>query len=172
MPKQIKIKNYFLLLGIIIITFLVFLYVFSFLKQYKDAKIGTPVITEVLTEVKYDNLDSFLRERDFVVIYMCTTSENICRNFETKFKNLILEEYLSDYIVYLNLGNEKIEDDLLNKVYVNYKHSDLIKKLNNYPSLLIFSNGKIINLLSPNNLGKLSISSVREFLEGYDIIND
>ena len=170
--KKKGIKNYLILLGMVMITLVVVLYLFSWLKQYKDVKLGTPVILEVLPEVKYNNLDSFLKERNFSVIYMCTTSETVCRKFENKLKKFIIENDLNNEIVYFNLGEHKADDNLLNKIYKKYKHEDLIKKLNDYPSILIFSEGKIIDLLSPNKQGDVSITSVRNFLEGYDLLND
>lgn len=172
MKKEIKTKNYFILVGMIIITFIVCFYVFTWLKQYNDAKLSTPIITSVIAEAKYDNLDSLLKERNFVVLYTCTTSEKICRNFEVKLKKYIIEENLSEEIIYFNLGEKYPEEEILNKIYKKYKHEDLIKKLNNYPSLLILSEGKIIDLLSPNKNNKITISMVDEFLEGYELIHD
>ncbi len=172
MEKKKTLKNYLTLLLIICFTCILSLYVFSFCKQYKEIKLGTPVITEVLSEVKYDNLDSFLYERDFVVLYMCTTSEVMCRNFEVKLKKFIVDNNLSDDIVYLNLGDYSVNNNLLYKVYTKYKHKDLIKKINNYPTFLIFSDGKIIDLLSPNKKESLSIENVKDFFEGYELLND
>ncbi len=172
MEKEIKPKNYFILLGMILITFVISFYVFSWLKQYNDAKLGNPTIISVIAEAKYDNLDSLLKERNLVVLYMCTTSEKVCRDFEVDLKKYIIEKNLSDEIVYFNLGDKQVDDEILNKIYNKYKHEDLIKKLNKYPSLLILSEGKIIDLLSPNKDNKLTISAVDEFLEGYELIHD
>ncbi len=172
MLKNKNIKNYFILTGMIILTLTITLYLFAWLKQYKDIKLGEPIIIEVIPEVKYDNLDSFLKERNFQVLYMCTTRESVCRKFESKLKKFIIENNLSEEIVYFNIGDHKAEEGILDKIYNKYKHNDLIKKLNEYPSLLIFSEGRIIDLLSPNKQGNISITSVKNFLEGYDILND
>ena len=167
-----KFKNYFLLIGLVILTFVISLYLFSWLKQYKEVKLGNPIITEVLPEVKYNNLNSFLKERNFLVLYMCTPTEKKCRSFENKFKNFVVEYNLTDDIVYLNLDNNEEKNNVLDKIYKKYKHEDLIKKLNEYPTLLIFSEGKIIDLLNPSRDGKLTITSVKDFVEGYDLLND
>lgn len=170
--KEKTMKNYLILIGIIFFTMIVSLYLFSWLKQYKEIKLGEPIITEVIPEVKYNNFDSFLKERNFLVLYMCTTSENVCRKFEEKFKKFIINNELNNDIVYFNLGMSQEENDILDKIYNKYKHDDLIKKLNEYPSLLIFSEGKIVDLLSPNKEENLSIKVVNNFLEGYGLIND
>jgi hypothetical protein len=43
---------------------------------------------------------------------------------------------------------------------------NLFKKLNNYPSILVFNERKIIDLLSPSKNSELSIAKVRDFLKG------
>ena len=102
--KEVKTKNYFVLLLIILSTIITSLYLFSWYKQYDNNKLNDPVITDTLMEVKYNNLSNILQERDFLVVYMCTTSEKTCRSFESKFKKYITSNNLNDDIVYLNLG--------------------------------------------------------------------
>ena len=84
--KEIPTKNYFVLGIIVLITVLFFVYLFSWLEQYNDSKINTPIITSTLREVEYNNLNTVLAERDMLIMYMCTTDESICRSFEKKFE--------------------------------------------------------------------------------------
>ena len=42
-------------------------------------------------------------------------------------------------------------------------------KSKDYPTLLIFSEGKLVDLLSPSKDSQVSINSVREFLSGYEL---
>ncbi len=174
MQKQIKIKNYFILLVIVLVTCIIFLYLFSWLKQYNEVKVGIPIISNTLQEVKYDNLSSLVTERDFVIIYTCTTSEKACRSFENKFIDYIKKENLNDTIIYLNIGYNSDEKNVLSKLYKNYKHNDLIKRLNTYPSIIIFSNSKIVDFISSDEgvNNKLTIAMVEQFLKGYGVIND
>lgn len=151
-----------------VLTIVISFYLLNWYKQYEDTKVSEPIITSVLREVKYDNLDSILQERDFLIVYMCTTEDSICRNFEKKFKNYIKDENLADDIVYYNLnysgGNRSLKE-----VYNKYKDEDLIKKVYDYPTLLIFNEGKIIDVLSSSENKKINVSSVREFLGDYEI---
>ena len=100
---------------------------------------------------------------------MCTSSETKCRNFESKFKNYIKDQNLSDEIVYLNIGRDEEENNIISRVYYEYKSENLIKKINDYPTLLIFNGGKIVDLLSPTKDSQVSINSVRQFLSGYEL---
>ena len=167
--RDIPFKNYITLGIIIICTLLVSMYVFSWYRQYSSHKINKPIITEALREVEYDNLDDVLQERDILVMYLCTTDEDICRSFEKKFKDYVKKNNLTDEIIYLNLGYSNDETDLLSKVYLKYKSDNLVKKVFGYPTLLIFNQGKIVDVLSSNSKNKVDIEEVNEFLEGYEL---
>lgn len=165
--ENIKIKNYLILLGIFFITFVLCFYLFSWIKLYNEVKMGEPYISDALTEVKYDDLDNFLIEHDFTIIYMGTTAEVHCRNFEKKFSSYLKDNNLTENILYLNLGYNRVENNLLQKIYNKYKHNDLIKKINNYPVIVVFNNGKIIDFLTITK--NYDMEDISYFLKGYDI---
>jgi len=167
--REIPFKNYIMLGVIIISTLLISLYIFSWYRQYSNNTITKPIITSTLREVEYDNLPNVLQERDVLVMYMCTTSQDICRNFEKKFSEYIKDNNLSEEIIYLNLGYSNDENNLLNKVYQEYKSDNLVKKVYQYPTLLIFNQGKIVDVLSSSNKHKINIEQVDEFLESYEL---
>lgn len=167
--REIPTRNYVILGIIVIITLLIVIYLCSWYKQYTDNKVNEPVITSVLREVEYNNLDTVLRERDVLIMYMCTTDESICRSFEKKFSEYIKDNNLTEEIVYLNLGYLKDENDLLDTVYDKYKSDTLVKKVYEYPTLLIFNQGKIVDVLSSNGKNKIDIDKVEEFLESYEL---
>lgn len=167
--KEIPFKNYVTLGIIIVITLLISMYVFSWYRQYNDNKTTKPVITNTLREVEYNNLDNVLQERDILIMYMCTTSEDICRNFEDKFSKYIKQNNLTEEIIYLNLGYSKDENNLLMSVYNKYKSKHLVKKVYDYPTLLIFNEGEIVDVLSSNSKNKINIEEVQEFLESYEL---
>lgn len=167
--KEIPTQNYIILGVIIIITLLGVIYLCSWYRQYHDNKINQPVITSVLREVQFNNLDTVLTERDMLIMYMCTTDENICRSFEKKFSEYIKDNNLTEEIVYLNLGYSSDENDLLSTVYNTYKSDTLVKKIYEYPTLVIFNQGEIVDVLSSNSKNKITIDQVSEFLESYEL---
>ncbi len=167
--KDIPVKNYLVLGVIIIITLLASLYVFAWFRQYNDTKVSNPIITSTLREVEYNNLNTVLKERDFLIMYMCTTDEDVCRNFEKKFAVYVKEHNLTEEIIYLNLGYDSDENGLLQNVYSKYKSDKLIKKVYEYPTLIIFNQGKIVDVLSSNGKNKITIDQVNDFLESYEL---
>lgn len=167
--KEIPTKNYLVLGVIILITITACVYLFSWFRQYNNSKINTPIITSTLREVEYNNLNTVLRERDVLIMYMCTTDESVCRNFEKKFASYVKDNNLTEEIIYLNLGYNNDEKGLLSTVYNQYKSDTLVKKVYEYPTLLIFNDGKIVDVLSSNGKDKLTIKDVDHFLEGYEL---
>ena len=142
--KKGSLKNYIILGIIVLCTLIAVFYLLNWYKQYKDIKLSEAVISSTIKEVKYDELDTVLQERDFLIVYMCTSSENKCRKFEEKFGKYINNNNLNEEIIYFDIENK---DNLVN-IYEKYKHEDLRKKLGDYPMLFVFSEGKIIDLLS------------------------
>ncbi len=167
--KKIPIKNYIILGSIVVIALLVSMYLFSWYRQYTDNKVNQPIITDTLREVEYNNLNTVLKERDVLIMYMCTTDEDICRSFEKKFSSFVKDNNLTEEIVYLNLGYSSDNSGLLDKVYSKYKSDDLVKKVYSYPTLLIFNQGKIVDVLSSNGKNKITIDQVEDFLESYEL---
>ena len=102
-------------------------------------------------------------------MYMCTTDEKVCRSFEKKFSEYIKDNNLTEEIVYLNLGYSSDENNLLDTVYENYKSDTLVKKIYEYPTLVIFNEGQIVDVLSSNSKNQITIEQVSEFLEGYEL---
>ena len=167
--REVPTKNYLVLGCIIALTLIASIYLFAWFRQYNDSKVNVPVITSTLREVEYNNLNTVLQERDVLIMYMCTTDESICRSFEKKFVEYIKDNNLTEDIIYLNLGYNSDEKNLLNKVYNTYKSDNLVKKVYEYPTLLIFNNGQIVDVLSSNGKDKLTIEDVALFLEGYEL---
>ncbi len=167
--RKIPTKNYIILGVIILIAIITTIYLCSWYKNYSENKITKPIITNTLREVEYNNLNTVLKERDILIMYMCTTDEDICRNFEKKFAKYIKENNLTEEIIYLNLGYSSDEKNLLDKVYNTYKSDNLVKKVYEYPTLIIFNEQKIVDVLSSNGKNKITIKQVEDFLEDYDL---
>ena len=93
---------------------------------------------------------------------MCTASDYKCRNFEKGFKKVVLKKELQNSIVYLNLSNIDRESFLneFNNKY-NYKY----KLTSNYPAIVMFEDGKVINLVQGNDKDALTVEEAKQFIE-------
>lgn len=167
MSKKGSLKNYIILLFIMLLTILIVLYSLNLYKQYNDEKLKTSVISSVLSEIKYDDLTSIVKERDYLIVYICSTSELKCRSFESKFKDYLVKNNLTTDTVYLSLGYDGDRKETIYNIYNDYKSDTLIKKISNYPTILIFKEGKIIDLYSPSKDSLSTLENAEEFLSGY-----
>lgn len=167
MKKKGSFKSYILLLLIFGVTILITWYILTWFKNYKDLEINS-VIVDTVPEVRYDNISALSKERNIFILYACTTNEKTCRKLDNTFSDYIAYENLNDQIFYLNLGYDSDENGYLDKIYNKYKSEDLVKKIKSYPTLLLFSNGKIVDLISSKKNESISIADIKTFIEGYD----
>ena len=168
--KVEKEKNYFknyvllglLFLGCVILT----LYICKCYEVYDNHQKQTPVIRDTLSEITADELEHYILENPTIVIYMCTSSDMVCRNYENGFKKLIKSKELQDEIVYLNLSDldqQKFIEDFNNKY--NFK----VKLTTLYPALVVFEDGKITSILQGNVDEELTVVKTKQFIEIHKI---
>ena len=160
--KKVSIKNCFILILIFAIGILITLYLCNVYKVYDESKKQIPVIRGTLSEIKYEELEHYISENPTTVIYMCTASNEVCRNYEKDLKKLIKKDELQEKIVYLNLSetNSSFFTESFNK-----KYPFTVKITDNYPAIVIFTEGKITNVLQAKEQDKLTITKTQQFID-------
>jgi len=157
MKDKGSIKNYIILFIIVIITILTTLLLLNIYRNYASAN-NSFWLSDTITEVKSNELKTFLLERDRVILYTCDVTNNKCRSFEKKIKNYILNNDLRDEIFYYNTSNPS-------KLYNSYKSDNLYKKVYGVPTVFIIKNSKIVDVLSSKN--NITLEQFKLFLEDY-----
>lgn len=160
--KKIDIKNYIILIIIFIVGIGITLYLCNWYHVYDEYQKQTPVIRGTLSEITNEELEHYVMENPTTVIYMCTASNPICRNYEKELKKLVESENLQEKIIYLNLSDideNKFVDNFNNKY--PYK----VKLTTNYPALVIFEDGEINNILQGKDDEKLTIIKTKQFID-------
>lgn len=155
-------KNYIILIVIFILCWGLTLYLCEWYKVYNDYEKQTPVIRGTLSEITYEDLDHYVVDVPSVIVYICTSYDDNCRNFEKNFKKYVKKNDLNDSIVYLNITNidkQQFINDFNNKY--NYKG----KLTGNYPAFVSFKDGKINSVLQATDSKNLSLSKVDSFLD-------
>lgn len=164
--KVEKEKNYFknyvllglLFLGCVILT----LYICKCYEVYDNHQKQTPVIRDTLFEITEKELSPYIAENPTTIIYMCTSANEKCRNYEKDFKKLIEKYELQDEFVYLNLtgvDKDKFISDF-NDEY-NYK----VKLTKNYPAIVLFEDNEIKYILQGKKEEPLTISKTKQFID-------
>ncbi len=160
--KKTPIKNYIILGIIFIITIGLTIYLCNWYYVYDEYQRETPVIRGTLFEITTEEFDHYVMENPTTVIYMCTSSDFVCRNYEKDFKKLIDNQGLQDAIVYVNLSEVDVNHfvEHFNSTY-NYK----VKLTNSYPALVVFEDGKVSNILQGSNEQKLTVVKTKQFID-------
>lgn len=132
--REVPKKNY-LICFIILISVISLTIVIANL--YNNRLRKTSVMYNYLSEIKRKDLNTFLLEKPNVVIYISDKYDASNNKIEKKIKKDIMNENLSDYIVFLNLT-----DDKLNYIEtINEKYDGKLKK--RMPMIVVFEDGKI-----------------------------
>ena len=166
MEKKVGLKNYIQVIFICSITLVAVIYLASWYRNYKKDKLSVPVINGVLSEIKYEELDPYLGENNGTIyLYMCTSDEEVCRNFESKFIKYIKKENLYDKIRYLNITNIKSKKGFIKDFNEKYAKKD---KVSSYPTIVYFENGKIKKTIGGSN--GLTIAELEKYLDANEIM--
>ncbi len=161
--KQKKqMKNYFILLLIFVLGIGITLYLTRLYHVYDEYQKQTPIIRGVVSEITNEELEHYLLENPSTVIYMCTSSDMLCRNFEKDFKKLIEKNSLQDDIVYLNLSDIDQEEFADN---FNNKYPYKTKLTTKYPALVLFEEGEVRNILQGSSKEKLNVKKAEQFID-------
>lgn len=156
------IKNY-AIVGVIVLLFVgLVLYLCRWYKVYDEYQKEIPVIRDSLREIVSDDLEYFVLDNPTSLIYICTANDEKCRSFEKKFKKLIEQEELGDQIIYLNVTGLD-QEEFVNKF--NEKYTKKKKLTTNYPAIVVFDEGKVVNILQAKNNNELKMTKVKDFLE-------
>jgi hypothetical protein len=156
------VKSY-AILGLVCLLFIgLILYLCKWYDVYDQYQKEIPVIRDSLQEIVSDDLEHYVLENPNSLIYICTSSDEQCRNFEKKFKKLIEKEELGDEIIYLNVT------DVDQEAFVNNFNAKYAKKkqlTTNYPAIVLFDEGKAVRILQAKKDKKLNIDDVKHFIK-------
>lgn len=164
--RKVGIKNYLILTLIFIIATIITLYLCNVYNVYEESKRQIPVIRGTLSEITSEELEHYISENPTIMMYICTASNETCRNYEQSLKKYIVREELQEAMVYLNLTEE--ENQNFSEQF-NEKYSVSLKLKDNYPALIIFEDGKVTHLLQGKEKEKLTITKTKQFMELHKI---
>ena len=119
-----------------------------------DNILSESYIKDYLTEIKYEEIDSYILEQPNAIIYVSNSKEEDSRNFERKFSKLIKKYNLENQIVYININNTNLAD-------INFQ---------NAPVLIFYDNKEVFDMIDCTTLK--NEKSISKALEERKIIND
>ena len=160
--KNKMTKNYLILAVIFIVGIGITLYLCDCYRVYDEYQKQTPVIRGTLSEITTEEIEHYLLENPTTTIYMCTSSDDNCRNYEKNLIKISKKMNLQEYIVYLNL-NEVAQENFIEKFNETYPYKVKLKET--YPAFVTFEDGKVKYILQGNEENPLTISKTKQYLE-------
>ena len=159
MEKKIPIKNYVIVVLLIILTVSLTFYLMITYNS-KDSK-----SLSFVSQVKENELDSYITERQEVIIYMSSSNNKYIKEFENELKKYTEDKNLKDLYVYLDLND--VSSNFYNEFYVKYLNESYTGTFEiKEPTIVIIRNGKIDSYL--NNIN--DVDQVKELFEKNEVL--
>lgn len=158
--EEFKLSNVFKLVFICAVTMLAVFVLRGWYLKAIELEQNTPILLDVLThQIKSNELYNYVRDADTTVVYMCSSVDKSCRDFEKSFKVLIQKKSLEEDIVYLDLKDVSDVSKFFSDVFSNYAYDSHI---NQYPVMIYFKDATIFKVLGGSDV---TLRKVEEFLK-------
>lgn len=168
--REVPKKNYYLLALLLICTVALVCFLANWYLVDQQTKY-TGVITSVLSEVKEDELSSYLVDNTNVIIYFASSKDAGLKGFEEEFKNYINKEELKDQIIYVDTSTIT-DSSFYKKIEEKYFDASLKKKkitLSYIPNLTIFRDGKVKSIMVTYD-DEINLDMVKEYFQKNGVI--
>lgn len=167
--RVIPNKNYAIVAVIFAVTIGLMFFLRNWYISYRDYENTIPVLSGVISEVRYNEIDNYLSDNPSVVIYMGDAKDNDCREFELKLKELLENKQIKDRVIYYNVTDVKNKKLLLKEFNDKYASDN---KISAYPVIMIFEDGEIIDYKSKTANNNLNISDINLLFNEYDVYGE
>ena len=169
MERKIKFKNYIYLFLVLVASIGIMVGFYMWHLSYKENILKTPIMDEYLYSINYNELDNYVMDNGYALIYVSVLEDEGIRNFEEKFKKYIKDNELSNKMLYLDLTELSKDTNLYSELINKYRVKK--KSIGDVPCLLIFKEGKL-DKIYPINEKKYNLNEITFFLEQEDVIDD
>ena len=167
MKKEIPLKNYFILIFVILLTILAVFYMRDWYNTSKEFYAQNSVMTKVVREIKNDEISNYILENQKFILYVSSGQNTNIKSFEDEFKNLIQKMDLGENVLYMNLDEVDVSDfyNSLN----SYASSTKVKNqiVSSDASMYVFTDGKLTMLL--NNVNNYSMKRLESMIDRWEI---
>ncbi len=163
--REIPKKNYIIFALVIIISLGIVIYCMRWYQMSQSVD-KSNVMDGLVSELKSDELSSYLLDNPNVIVYLAPSDSHENRNLEDKLHDLIIRKELTSEFIYLD--SSLITDTSIYDDYEEKYLSDTLKNqsidLSVTPNLWYFHDGKIMDVMNTVSRAS-SIQDVEYFLE-------
>lgn len=165
--RNIPLKNYLILTIVSLLTVFLVFYLVSWYNTSKEYYQNNSILSKYLSELKSDEMSSYLIDNPEIVIYYASAKDGNIKNFEKEFKKLIESNEIKDDIVYIDASKEENSNFVSNINKISDKKRDNLF----IPNLIHIKEGKVDKILyaSEKNITR---RDVHNFLIRCEIITN
>ena len=160
--KKKQKQNYVILVVIYVVVIVLVLYLASIYNSCKSYQKEIPVLKDVVLEINPSEVEHYLTENPSPILYLCTASDDDCREFEEIMKSPLEKNNYED-LVYVNL--EDIEDKM---TFVNDLLAGTDYSIDRVPCLIKFTDGIATDIEDGLNGAVLTRDEALNFLDAND----
>lgn len=164
--RNIPFKNYFIVFAIFIVTVFCVLLLRHWYISYENYQLTIPILKDKITEVTVNELDTFLAENLDPIVYIEVSEDENSREVAKDLIEVVKKRNLTERVVYVNLSSVENKDAFFADFTAKYMNDS---KLEYYPSLLIFSEGKVVAYVSRTERQALRISDVEQLFDEFEL---
>ncbi len=163
--REIPKKNYIIFALVIIVSLGIVAYCVRWYQMSQSVE-KSNVMDGVVSELKSDELSSYLLDNPNVIVYLAPSDSTENKSLEDKLHDLIIRKELTNEFIYLD--SSMITDSSIYDDYEDKYLSDTLKNqsidLSVTPNLWYFRDGKIMDVM--NTVSRVSsIQDVEHFLD-------
>lgn len=165
--RNIPKKNYFILvlmlISIVVLTFATV----NIFKWIKSNNVRNGYINKYVSEITYNELDTYLLEpASNTFIYITYTGNEQVYKLEKDLKKIISNYDLTDEFIYIDVTEEMENNDFIKNINEKYS-TNLINKI---PVIMYFKDGVLTDVInSDDNL--FTKADFQKLLDNYEIAN-
>ena len=148
--KKIPLTNYLKLLVVIIITIVILIYGYFWYNAYKDTEESIKILTPYFDIINYNELDSYVMENSYFVIYVSTTNNSRIRGFESRLTEIIEDNSKKFNILYLDITEEMKDDKISREIESKYYIGNT--SILDVPCVAIFREGHVTSIVTIDSL--------------------
>lgn len=169
--KSTLIKNYFKLIGILLATVIGVVLIRNYYHNYNENNMNTSIVGQTLIHaITVDELNNYINENSNTTLYITYASDDDCRSFEENVSNEMEKRKLEDDIIYLDMND--MSDSSIEIFFNNFnKKYSKDNEINNYPTIVKFEDGKVVDVAGKTDKGNLTVKEFTEFLDDNGIVS-
>lgn len=163
--KKIKKRNYYILLGLIIITIAVAFGFTAINSVYQKHVLKKSPLFKVVNNTKYEEINKISKD-DYFIMFSYNNDKDV-NLLEKELANILKKNKLTDMFYYVDISNIK-SDTLIDEINTTLNLSSL--KIDSLPAIIYYKSNNPLNVISNPYGPTFSSGNFHQILDIYELV--